>query len=225
MPSVRVAAFARNRSFAFGATISMRRQVLARIGGFASIANQLADDYRLGELTRRMGLRTVLSEAEVETYVNETTFGELIKHEIRWLRTIRVLRPSAYRLSFITFGLPVTALQVLLAGIPLGPRYWVISKERSQRRPSRGTAARTCCLRSRIRSSLRRCPGERPLGLGIAALSLSAQKIRYAPRHAAGPRLPALSRLGAEGSRIIVPAAVDHRRVISCPHAAGSVMP
>ena len=40
----------------------MRREVLARIGGFISIADQLADDYRLGQLTRRMGLHTVLSE-------------------------------------------------------------------------------------------------------------------------------------------------------------------
>jgi hypothetical protein len=41
--------------------VAIRRVVLARIGGFASIANQLADDYRLGELTRRIGLRIVLS--------------------------------------------------------------------------------------------------------------------------------------------------------------------
>ncbi len=116
MPSVRVAAFAGTRSFAFGATIAIRRQVLARIGGFASIADQLADDYRLGEMTRRIGLRTVLSEVEVETFVSETTLAELVRHELRWLRTIRALRPAGYRLSFITFGLPVTALQALLTG-------------------------------------------------------------------------------------------------------------
>jgi hypothetical protein len=46
-PSVRVAAMFGSRAFAFGATIAIRRHVLRRIGGFASIANQLADDYRL----------------------------------------------------------------------------------------------------------------------------------------------------------------------------------
>ena len=116
MPSVRVAAFAGTRSFAFGATIAIRRQVLARIGGFVAIVNQLADDYRLGEMTRRIGLRTVLSDVEVETFVSETTLAELIRHELRWLRTIRALRPAGYRLSFITFGLPVTALQAALTG-------------------------------------------------------------------------------------------------------------
>jgi ceramide glucosyltransferase len=60
IPSVRVAALTGSRSFAFGVTIAMRREVLQSIGGFDSIADQLADDYRLGQLTRRLGLRTVL---------------------------------------------------------------------------------------------------------------------------------------------------------------------
>jgi ceramide glucosyltransferase len=116
MPSVRVAAMAGSRSFAFGATIAMSRQVLASIGGFASIADQLADDYRLGELTRRRGLRTVLSEVVVEVCVAERSFGDLVRHELRWLRTIRALQPIGYGFTFITFGVPVAALGALLAG-------------------------------------------------------------------------------------------------------------
>ena len=114
-PSVRVAAMSGSRAFAFGATIALRRKVLADIGGFMSIANQLADDYRLGELTRRMGLRTVLSDVVVETCVDERNFGELVRHELRWLRTIRAVRPMGYALSFVTYGVPVAALGSLLA--------------------------------------------------------------------------------------------------------------
>ncbi len=114
-PSVRVAAMFGSRSFAFGATIAIRRQVLAGAGGFAAIANQLADDYRLGELTRRMGLRTVLSDVVVETCVDEGSFGDLVRHELRWLRTIRAVRPLGYSLSFITFGVPVAIFGCLLA--------------------------------------------------------------------------------------------------------------
>jgi ceramide glucosyltransferase len=114
-PSVRVAAMAGSRSFAFGATIAIRRHVLASIGGFVAIANQLADDYRLGELTRRMGLRTVLSEVVVETCVDERNLGELLRHELRWLRTIRAVRPVGHALCFITFGIPVAAVGSLLA--------------------------------------------------------------------------------------------------------------
>jgi ceramide glucosyltransferase len=119
-PSVRVAAMAGSRSFAFGATIAIRRHVLASIGGFMAIANQLADDYRLGELTRRIGLRTVLSDVVVETCVDENNLGELVRHELRWLRTIRAVRPVGHALCFITFGIPVAALGSLLAAGTLG---------------------------------------------------------------------------------------------------------
>ncbi len=114
MPSVRVAALMGYRSFAFGATIGIRRETLDRIGGFNSVSNQLADDYRLGELTRQLGLRTVLSEVEVDTLVEDCTAADLVAHELRWRRTIRNLSPYGYGFSFVTLGLPVTALQLLL---------------------------------------------------------------------------------------------------------------
>lgn len=116
IPSVRVAALSGSRSFVSGSTIAIRREVLARIGGFMAIANQLADDYRLGELTRQLGLRTVLSDVVVETSVVERSFGELVRHELRWLRTIRTLSPWGYCFSFITFGVPVALLGVVMTG-------------------------------------------------------------------------------------------------------------
>jgi len=116
IPSVRVAALLGSRAFAFGATIALRRDTLDAIGGFAAIADQLADDYRLGELTRRRGLRTVLSEVVVETSVHEPTLRQLMQHGLRWLRTIRVVRPAGYALSGVTFSVPVAVLGCGLAG-------------------------------------------------------------------------------------------------------------
>ena len=115
IPSVRVAALTGSRAFAFGVSIAMRRDVLDAIGGFNSVADQLADDYRLGELTRRCGLRTVLSDVVVETCVDERTLSQLVRHELRWLRTIRAVRPLGYSLAGVTFSLPVSALGALLA--------------------------------------------------------------------------------------------------------------
>jgi len=116
MPSVLTAAAFGSRAFAFGATIALRRDVLEAIGGFGAIADQLADDYRLGELTRRKGLRTVLSDVIVETYVDEPSARDMVRHELRWLRTIRAVRPAGYASLFVTFGWPVAALGCLLAG-------------------------------------------------------------------------------------------------------------
>jgi ceramide glucosyltransferase len=112
---VRVAGLTGSRSFAFGVTIAMRREVLQSIGGFNSIVDQLADDYRLGQLTRRLGLRTVLSDMVVETCVDERSLAQLVRHELRWLRTIRAVRPLSYSLAGITFSLPVAALGALLS--------------------------------------------------------------------------------------------------------------
>jgi ceramide glucosyltransferase len=116
MPSVLVAAALGSRAFAFGATIALRREVLERIGGFRAIADQLADDYRLGELTRRAGLDTVLSEVVVDTLAEEASARDLVRHELRWLRTIRAVRPGSYAVSFVTFSLPVAALGCLASG-------------------------------------------------------------------------------------------------------------
>ena len=145
IPSVRVAALLGSRSFAFGATLALRRQTLMRVGGFAAIADQLPDDYRLGELTRRLGLRTVLTEAEVETCVNEADLNGLMQHELRWLRTIRTVQPVGYALAGITFGLPAACLGSLLAGgspatlamlaITAGARLMINSEPRKSRSP------------------------------------------------------------------------------------------
>jgi ceramide glucosyltransferase len=116
IPSVRVAALFGSRAFAFGATIALRRDELEAIGGFQAIADQLADDYRLGELTRRRGQRTVLSDVVVDTAVDERTFRHLSQHGLRWLRTIRVVRPGGYFFSAITFSLPMAVLGCVIGG-------------------------------------------------------------------------------------------------------------
>jgi ceramide glucosyltransferase len=115
MPSVYVAALFGSRAFAFGVTIALRRDALAAIGGLPALANQLADDYRLGELTRCAGLRTVLSDMVVETCVDERSLREVVLHELRWLRTIRAVRPLGYTFSFPSFPLPIAMLGALLA--------------------------------------------------------------------------------------------------------------
>jgi ceramide glucosyltransferase len=116
MPSVNVAALVGTRCFAFGATIGIRRDVLSRAGGLGAIANHLADDYRLGELTRNLGLRTVLSEVVVEVAVVERTLSELVGHELRWLRTIRAVKPLEYSFCFVTFTIPIVLIATLLSG-------------------------------------------------------------------------------------------------------------
>ncbi|ACO78268.1 Glycosyl transferase, family 2 [Azotobacter vinelandii CA] len=113
-PSVRLSHVFGSTRFAFGSTIALRREVLQAIGGFEVLRDTLADDFWLGELTRRAGLRTVLSDLLVGTEVSETRLIELWTHELRWLRTIRAVAPTGFALSFVCFTWPVSLLGLAL---------------------------------------------------------------------------------------------------------------
>jgi ceramide glucosyltransferase len=115
LPCVYVAASLGSQAFTSGVTMAFRRSTLDAIGGFAAIADHLADDYRMGQLSRRQGLSTVLADVLVETSVDERSLIDLVRHQLRWLRTIRIVQPAGYASTFVTFGLPVTMLGCLIA--------------------------------------------------------------------------------------------------------------
>ena len=114
-PSVRVASAFGGDCFGFGATIAIRTDTLAAIGGFAAVRNRLADDYWLGQLSRDLGLATVISEEWVTTDVTESNFALMWSRERRWMKTVRALNPLGYAFSFLTFTFPVVCLGLLLA--------------------------------------------------------------------------------------------------------------
>ncbi|WP_179404755.1 bacteriohopanetetrol glucosamine biosynthesis glycosyltransferase HpnI [Burkholderia guangdongensis] len=114
-PSVRIAHLGGSSRFGFGATLALTRDTLERIGGLIALKDELADDFWLAELPRRLGRRTVLSEVEVATDVIESSFGPLWHRETRWLRTIRSLNPGGFAFLFITFTAPWLAVGAALA--------------------------------------------------------------------------------------------------------------
>jgi ceramide glucosyltransferase len=118
-PSVRLSHAFGSTRFAFGSTIALRRDALQAIGGFEALRDTLADDFWLGELTRRAGLRTVLSEVVVGTDVSESQLKELWTHELRWLRTIRSIAPAGFAMTFVCFTSPLLLLGLCLAPGPI----------------------------------------------------------------------------------------------------------
>jgi ceramide glucosyltransferase len=100
--------------FAFGSTIVIRKEVLEAIGGFAAIADYLADDYQLGYLPAQAGYKVVLSDYVVEHVLATTTLADSIKRQIRWARGKRVSRPWGYLGLIFTYGI-VTSLLFLIA--------------------------------------------------------------------------------------------------------------
>jgi ceramide glucosyltransferase len=115
IPLVLLAWLFGNDSYASGQTLCMRRDTLQAIGGLRAIANHLADDYQLGELVRGLGQRIVLSSYLPKTKHHEPTLSALTNHELRWMRTIQVLRPRSFRLIFFSFSLPLAVLGIFLS--------------------------------------------------------------------------------------------------------------
>jgi ceramide glucosyltransferase len=114
-PSVQVSNAFGSTRFAFGSTIALRRDTLQAAGGLEALRDVLADDFWLGEFSRRQGLRTVLSHVVVTTDVIEGSLRELWTHELRWLRTTRAAEPTGFAFVFITFTFPVLLAGLLLA--------------------------------------------------------------------------------------------------------------
>lgn len=88
--------------FAFGPTMLIRRSVLDRFGGFDSLTDVLADDYHLGRKVVESGYRVHLSDYMVDAQVPSESFGDMWRHELRWVRTYRNCRPVGYALSILT---------------------------------------------------------------------------------------------------------------------------
>jgi ceramide glucosyltransferase len=103
-----------------GSTIALRRETLAAIGGFEAFANYLADDYEIGRAVREAGLAVSVLPLAVGHRSTEATAAEVFHHELRWSRTVRVIRPLSHVGTVIThpFPLALTAMALLGGGIP-----------------------------------------------------------------------------------------------------------
>jgi ceramide glucosyltransferase len=115
MPSVLLAWLFGYHGYVSGQTMCLRRETLQAIGGLQAIANYLADDHRLGEMVSSLGLRIALSPYVVRAEHHEPSWDSLARHELRWMRTIRVLRPRSYCFLFLSFSLPLAILGILLS--------------------------------------------------------------------------------------------------------------
>ncbi len=112
-PSALAAPLVGVSEFGLGSTLAFRRADLDSIGGFASIAHYLADDYQLGARIHRLGRKNLISKTVVATNLQSPSWTAVWKHQLRWARTIRVSRGAGYA------GLPITcaSLWALLAAL------------------------------------------------------------------------------------------------------------
>jgi len=114
VPSILLAWLFGHRGYVSGQTICIRRETLGALGGLHRLANQLADDHRLGTLVRGLGLEIRLSRYVVTGKHHEPSLDSVARHEVRWMRTLRVLQPRCFRWLFLTFSMPLAMVGLLL---------------------------------------------------------------------------------------------------------------
>ena len=106
----------RGIKFALGSTLAISKKMLVAIGGLEPLSSFLADDYELGYRTFHAGNRVALAGVVVETFLPPYSFRQMYEHQLRWGRTMRDLRKSAYAGIIFTYGLPWAILAAILAG-------------------------------------------------------------------------------------------------------------
>jgi ceramide glucosyltransferase len=116
LPGVVVAAKFRLARPCLGSTIVLRRSSLSAIGGFQAIADELADDYALGEALARRREAVRLAPFAVGHVCRETSFAQLWRHELRWAQTIRTIDPVGYGGYVVSHAFPLALIAVALGG-------------------------------------------------------------------------------------------------------------
>jgi ceramide glucosyltransferase len=100
-----------------GPTMAVRAEALAKAGGFERLKDALADDFELGRMVREQGLAIACPPMLIDHGFPERSLAELWRHELRWARTIRLLNPSGYAGSLITYVFPLALIGAALTGL------------------------------------------------------------------------------------------------------------
>jgi ceramide glucosyltransferase len=88
-------------NFALGAVMALRGAQLREIGGFAALADYLADDFHLGRQIAGLGRRIVFSPVVVDCHEPRRNWAQAWVHQVRWARTIRVCQPLLFFFSIL----------------------------------------------------------------------------------------------------------------------------
>ena len=114
LPSVAVGTSLGMAKPCFGSTVAFRRETLVAIGGFRSVADELADDYMIGAAVRGLGLAVSVPAFTIGHTFAERSLRALVRQELRWARTIRRVDPVGHAGSVVSHPLPFALGALLL---------------------------------------------------------------------------------------------------------------
>jgi ceramide glucosyltransferase len=92
--------------FALGPTMATKRSVVERIGGIGVLADYCADDYVLGNLISKLGLKVEICDEVINHYVVNRSFWASMRHQQRWMLSTRFSIPAGHASSVLGFAVP-----------------------------------------------------------------------------------------------------------------------
>jgi ceramide glucosyltransferase len=96
--------------------MALRSEVLTAIGGLTVLADVLADDFELGRAVRAAGHSIACPPMTIDHVFPETSAREMLTHELRWARTVRLVEPAGYLGSAIIHFTPLAMIGCALTG-------------------------------------------------------------------------------------------------------------
>ena len=106
-------------NFGLGPTIAVKKEAVARIGGYQVLGDYFANDYMLGNLVDKAGYRVVLSHHIINHIVSQKSFRKMWDSQLRWAKSTRYSRPLGHLGSGLIFAVPFGLLG-FAAAVPLG---------------------------------------------------------------------------------------------------------
>src|SRR6202042_520767 len=98
-----------------GATMAVRKTVLAEIGGVEAVGDYFFDDYELGNRIAAKGHRVALIPHTVAIVYPQQTMRDAFRHQLRWNLSIRFSRPLGHLGLLFTQSLALALVAAILS--------------------------------------------------------------------------------------------------------------
>ena len=99
--------------FGLGPTIAVRKDSIARIGGFAGIREYLSNDFAMGNSIYKAGFKVVFAGHVVDHMSSPRTFRQMWHRQLRWAMGTRYSRPKGHLGSGLIFAMPYGILGLI----------------------------------------------------------------------------------------------------------------
>jgi ceramide glucosyltransferase len=103
--------------FGLGPTIALRKDSIARIGGYAACREYLSNDFVVGNFIHKAGFQVLLSSHVVDHVSPRMSFRQMCERQLRWAMGTRYSRPKGHLGTGLTFAVPYGVLGLVDASL------------------------------------------------------------------------------------------------------------